>query len=422
MKIGIIGLGDMGKLFAKTWADQGFEIIGCDKEENKEALLEEFQAYTTVRITTSGVEVSRLCDFILYSVETSRIHEVVAAYGPSTKFGAIVAGQTSVKAPEIAAFEKYLPKDVHIITLHSLHGPNVHPVGQKIVQIVHRCTDSTALNQATKIIQAIGSDVIELENYVAHDKMMADIQAITHIGFESIGTAFMHRGVYPWESPTQPNGLDSVKLLMTLRIYSYKHHVYSGLALLNPEAKKDIRVYAQSEHQLFGQMISEQISAFKKEIWEARDIVFKDFSGQLMLEDQWMSEYSLNPTIKHLPNSHLSLLSMVVAWKNLGTNPYKSLICQTPPFRLRVGMAEYLFMNDELLNETLETALFDKSIRQDDLAFHTAVHEWANIIEKGDVGSYQKQFENTRQFLSPRLVEGRELSSQLINRINHASK
>ena len=139
----------MGKLFAKTWADQGFEIIGCDKEENKEALLEEFQAYTTVRITTSGVEVSRLCDFILYSVETSRIHEVVAAYGPSTKFGAIVAGQTSVKAPEIAAFEKYLPKDVHIITLHSLHGPNVHPVGQKIVQIVHRCTDSTALNQAT---------------------------------------------------------------------------------------------------------------------------------------------------------------------------------------------------------------------------------------------------------------------------------
>ena len=33
----------------------------------------------------------------------------------AAKMGAIVAGQTSVKAPEKAAFEKYLPEDVHIL-------------------------------------------------------------------------------------------------------------------------------------------------------------------------------------------------------------------------------------------------------------------------------------------------------------------
>jgi prephenate dehydrogenase (NADP+) len=51
----------------------------------------------------------------------------------ATKLGAIVGGQTSCKAPEIAAFEKHLPKDVDIVSCHSLHGPGVNPKGQPLV-------------------------------------------------------------------------------------------------------------------------------------------------------------------------------------------------------------------------------------------------------------------------------------------------
>lgn len=51
----------------------------------------------------------------------------------ATKVGAIVAGQTSVKAPEKAAFETHLQEDVAIISLHSLHGPSVNPAGQALV-------------------------------------------------------------------------------------------------------------------------------------------------------------------------------------------------------------------------------------------------------------------------------------------------
>ena len=51
----------------------------------------------------------------------------------ATKQGAIVGGQTSCKAPEIAAFEKHLPADVDIVSCHSLHGPNVDPRGQPLV-------------------------------------------------------------------------------------------------------------------------------------------------------------------------------------------------------------------------------------------------------------------------------------------------
>ena len=56
----------------------------------------------------------------------------------ATKLNAIVAGQTSVKAPEQAAFEKYLPADASIVSCHSLHGPTVNPVGQPLVGATRR--------------------------------------------------------------------------------------------------------------------------------------------------------------------------------------------------------------------------------------------------------------------------------------------
>ena len=107
-----------------------------------------------------GHAVARSSDFIIYSVEAEFIDKVVAQYGPckpeislpficrqpftfpllATKMHAVVAGQTSVKAPEKAAFEKHLPEDVHIVSCHSLHGPTVSPLDQPLVSLILRTT------------------------------------------------------------------------------------------------------------------------------------------------------------------------------------------------------------------------------------------------------------------------------------------
>ncbi|MCD8540512.1 MAG: prephenate dehydrogenase, partial [Leadbetterella sp.] len=52
----------------------------------------------------------------------------------------------------------------------------------------------------------------------------------------------------------------------------------------------------------------------------------------------------------------------------------------------------------ELLRESLDTALTDKSNYIDDLAYHTAVHEWTNILEIGDKRAYEKQFNGHQPF------------------------
>lgn len=418
MKIGIIGLGDMGKLYATKWATAGFEVYGCDLPEYRAELQRYFdELELPVKVLQDGVQLSRLCDMILYCVETSSIDKVVQQFGPSTKYGAIVGGQTSVKTPEYLAFKKYLPADTQIITNHALFGPHVDTANQTQI-LINVSADSSTYQEVERIYQSVGAKIEHIGSIEEHDKLMSDIQAVTHIGFESIGTACMHRKNYPWEHSLHPNGLDNIKYLMTLRVYSYKAHVYAGLALQNPYAKLDVRTYAEQENELFSMMITGNREKYIDKINRAIANVFADKTPtENLIDEELMNHQSLNVTKNPLANSHLSLLSMLCTWDKLNINPYKNLICQTPPFRLRVGMVEYLCSNKELLAETMEAALTNLQIRADDLAFHTAVHEWSHIIEAGNEQNYYHLFEKTKNYLAPDLAKGREISGQIISQL-----
>ncbi|MBK0377761.1 prephenate dehydrogenase [Mucilaginibacter segetis] len=416
MRIGIIGLGDMGRLYAGAFAKAGYEVCGCDLPDHREKLEEELVPLG-ITIMDDGNDVSRVSDLIVYSVEADKLEQVVAAFGASTKYGAIVAGQTSVKHPEIAIFEKHLPADAKIITFHAMHGPGFEPKGQKLILIPHR-TDKVAYKRMLDLFTAVGTDVVEIPDYHEHDKIVADTQAVTHVGFESMGTAWKSAGFFPWENASYVGGIDNVKILTTLRIFSYKAHVYAGLAILNPYARQQVKQYATSESELFKLMIKEEEAEFRKRLYRARDFVFHESRKPIMFNDKVMREFSLSPDAGHQkPNSHLSILSMVDAWYHLGVNPYDNLICQTPPFRLRLGIAEYLFKNEELLEESIETALYDKTIRGDDLEFHSAVREWSAIIGYGDMEGYKKHFNEVQQFFKGRLEDGKKQSAELIRRL-----
>lgn len=122
--------------------------------------------------------------------------------------GSIVSGQTSVKAPERDAFEKHLPKDVSIVSCHSLHGPKVDPTGQPLVSeatepdvfesefhllsflssplqvlIQHRASDEQ-LNLVEEIFSTFKSRFVYL-SYEEHDQVTANTQAVTHAAFLS---------------------------------------------------------------------------------------------------------------------------------------------------------------------------------------------------------------------------------------------
>jgi prephenate dehydrogenase (NADP+) len=274
--------------------------------------------------------VSRISDWIIYSVEAKLIQQVVAEYGPSTKLGAIVGGQTSCKAPELAAFEKYLPNDVEIVSCHSLHGPSVDPKGQPLVIIQHRAKQES-VDLVTKILSCLKSKIVYLSGDM-HDRITADTQAVTHAAFLSMGSAWAANQQFPWAIPRYIGGIENVKINITLRIYSSKWHVYAGLAILNPAAKRQIRQYAESVTELFKLMLGGHRDELKKRVKTAAAAVFsKDASQDLLLRDDVLDRFSLSQTPQErTPNNHLSLLAIVDCWWKLGIVPYDHMICSTP--------------------------------------------------------------------------------------------
>ncbi|KAI0928885.1 hypothetical protein AcW1_005993 [Taiwanofungus camphoratus] len=442
--IGIIGMGAMGCMYADHLSAAGWKkIYVCDLPTKYEALKLRFQDSPGVTVLRDGHLVSRVADFIMYSVEAEFIDRVVSEYGPSTKVGAIVSGQTSVKAPEKAAFEKHLPQDVYIVSCHSLHGPTVSPQGQPLVLIKHRAPDD-ALTLVESILRPLQSRYVYL-SYEDHDVVTANTQAVTHAAFLSMGTAWASEASYPWEQGYYVGGIETVKVNIMLRIYSNKWHVYAGLAILNPYARIQIDQYARSTTEIFKLMLACDKAGLHKRIYDARDRVFGGDAtdgaatrrAPILLSEDILDRFSLGrrPSIngssppngqaakKGVPvNSHLSLLAMVDCWARLGIQPFVHLdLAATPIFRMWIGVAEYLFRSPERLDAAINAALYDVSHRSDDLEFVIASRGWSQCISFGSFDLYKRRFTETASFFESRFEDATKVGSAMLKAIMDSS-
>ncbi|KAJ7100465.1 prephenate dehydrogenase [Mycena epipterygia] len=438
--IGLIGMGAMGRMYAKYLSQAGWKKIHvCDQREKYEALKKDYADTPNITVFPDGHGVSRSSDFIMYSVEAEFIERVVAQYGPSTKVNAIVSGQTSVKAPEKAAFEKYLPEDAEIVSCHSLHGPSVSPIGQPLVLIKHRASDA-ALALVENLLRSFGSRFVYL-SYEEHDLVTANTQGVIHAAFLSMGTAWASRRTYPWEQGKYVGGIETAKVNLTLRIYSSAWHVYAGLAILNPSARHQIDQFATSVTELYKLMLAGDAAQFRARVMWAREIVFGsltkgDAGGAkrtpILLSEDVLDRFSLGqsstppdetdrsvpPKSKYKANSHLSLLAMVDCWAHMQIKPFLHLaLAATPLFRLFLGVAEHLFLSTTMLDGAIDSAMHDTWHRSDDLEFVVAARGWSQCVSFGSFDLYRRRFEETRLFFEGRFEEAGRLGSEMIKAV-----
>lgn len=415
--IGIIGLGDMGALYARRFADAGWNVVGCDREDIFEETKEKYSS-EKFTILKNGHYVSRISDYIIYSVEAENIRKIVGIYGASSKFGAIIGGQTSCKEPEINAFEEFLPQDTEIISLHSLHGPKVDTTGQPLVLIRHRASDES-FHFIQSLVSCLRSKNVLL-SAKEHDKITADTQAVTHAAFLSMGVAWKASNQYPWETPRWVGGLENAKINISLRIFSNKWHVYAGLAITNPSAHVQILQYSKSVTELFTLMIQGKKDELRARLLKAKAHVFQHISDHdLLLDDDILQKFSLSKVHPggRQPNSHLSLLSIVDSWFTLGIVPYDHIICSTPLFRIFLGVTEYLFCTPGLLEECIDVAVSDPAFRCDDLEFTIAARNWSSIVSFGNFELYKKEFEATQSFFQPKFSDANKMGNEMITTI-----
>ncbi|KAI9690045.1 MAG: prephenate dehydrogenase (NADP(+)) [Bathelium mastoideum] len=318
----------------------------------------------------------------------------------------------------MAAFEKHLPPGTDIVSCHSLHGPGVDPKGQPLVLIQHRASQPS-FNMVENMLSCLHSKHVRL-SAEEHDRITADTQAVTHAAFLSMGTAWAAGKQFPWEIPRYIGGIENVKINVTLRIYSNKWHVYAGLAILNPSAKKQIRQYAESATELFTLMLNGHRKELRERVESAKAAVFDEGvdTDDLLLRDDVLDRFSLGELPpERVKNNHLSLLAMVDCWWKLGIVPYRHMICSTPLFRLWLGITQYLFRNPELLDEALNTAIEDPSFRSDDLHFVIAAQIWSELVRFGNMDGYRQKFEEIQNYFAPRFPGAIKIGNEMIKTI-----
>lgn len=208
-----------------------------------------------------------------------------------------------------------------------------------------------------------------------------------------MGTAWQANSQFPWEvSRYNTGGIENVKINIMMRIFSNKWHVYAGLAILNPAAQRQIKQYADSVTELFKLMVSGKGEEFRERILAGGEAVFgRHLDSPLLLRDEILDQYSLSstciPKSERRPNSHLSLLAMVDCWWKLGIVPYEHMICSTPLFRLWLGVVEYVYRDQAVLEDAVRCAMEDREYRMDDLEFTFAAR--VSIAFPGQIESFE---------------------------------
>ncbi|CEH18108.1 Prephenate dehydrogenase (NADP) [Ceraceosorus bombacis] len=294
---GLIGLGGMGRMYLTALRSAlpfDHPILVCEAPDKYHALVREF-AGTSVVPFPQLKDMAPICDFILISVPTHLTSTIVKQVAPHLKHAATICGQTSVKGPEIAAFEQHVHgtanggagrTDVGLVSCHSMHGPGLDPRGQSIVLIRHRATDLQFSNLEF-IAGALGSR-ISCMDYTSHDRTVANTQVLTHTILLSMGTAWRRAHVLPWECERYEGGIENAKANLTARILGNDAKLYADLAFGNDQAFALVHEYSVSVDQisqllrkgqraeLLDRMVAARANLFRSSLSDTLELLFDE--------------------------------------------------------------------------------------------------------------------------------------------------
>ncbi len=220
MKIGIIGHGRFGKLWAKHMKEFG-EVVVFDKEKgirNKEKM-------------DSVLNV----DILFLLVPISEIKNICREISNKLNKNTIVVDACSVKVKPVEEMKSDLKHDQPIIATHPLFGPDsVKCQGlkkQKIVVCPIRVTEEQ-LKMLENILKKMKLEIIH-ETPEEHDKQMASSQALVH---------FLGRGLVGLNLKEQNISTPDYQSLLRINdlVNNDTQQLFFDMQLYNPYAK-DIR-------------------------------------------------------------------------------------------------------------------------------------------------------------------------------------
>lgn len=434
MRIAIIGTGDMGILHARLFSREHEVVCFNPGKERRLRLIKSVRDNGLSNVAVPGSISAALkgSRVVILLPPVRAMRDVARMIKSHLEPGATIVVGASVMLPAARSLLEGVPdRRINIIGMHCLFGPTEKRsfASDSIAAVKIRTTDP-AMRDVKRLFGTAFSSregrvhIIDirpgrgrhgrLSASDEHDRIMADTQVVTHIGFQSMGTAWMRAGISPWENAIYKNGIDNAKTLMMLRIFSGKMHVYEALAMQNVHAKRQVAQYAKSVGELLRMMEQGDEVQFRARLEMDREFLRANGIVGIPMRASDVLKGSRHAERHAKPNSHLSLLAMADSWRVLGTDMHNDIMCSTPPFlvrRLIVGLA----FEEPTFERSINAAMSSGEIKGHDAVFAGSVRDWTSAVASRNIDAYERLFTGTRDFFKDRLERGRKDSEKLIS-------
>lgn len=211
--IGVIGgTGGMGKWMACFLENEGFRV--------------------EVRGRNRGTDLAKMaatCPVILVAVPMETTVSVIGDVGPLMREDGLLMDLTSLKKAPVEAMLRVSPSEV--IGCHPLFGPNISSVrGENIVLCPAR--GDRWFPWVRDLFAKKGARIVETTPEY-HDRMMAAVQAMTHLNTILFGLYLRESGISPEDLQAFSTPVFRAKRALAEKIAS-SPPLYSGILSMNP--------------------------------------------------------------------------------------------------------------------------------------------------------------------------------------------
>ncbi len=406
---GIMGSYSARALVSKTECLNAYDI--CPREKLEQAL-----DGTHCIIAEHPKEAVQDADLVLFCVPTDNVKRSMAEVLPLCKRGAIIAGQTSRKAPEKTAFDDYVRKHseskLEMVTIHTMCDPSKSDASREILGIIQHQASEKTYARANAFFGSMSSHIEEFSSVDEHDTTVAYTQINVSRTFLSIASSFAAAGCFPWLNNNYGTSFDSIKFSLAMRAASALPHIYRGIQFGSEHGKNIVRISLAAEQELYRLVVGNKQNEYRAMMRFARAQVFGERKTPL-LTDKDMDSFLTNGVV--LPNSDFSIMQWIVSYAALNRDIRKDFKATTPMHRALYCLADRL-CNTDRFEEALKAPFVFDSLRSDDLVFDRQITGWSDAILYENRGSYDTRHAVMCEKLDKEmLVREVEKSKEIIN-------
>ncbi len=380
LKIAIIGgSGEFGRVFAKIFKNQGFDVTITDIDVEKARRVAE-ELGVNVK---NNIEAAKESDVVIISVSIDKTVEAIKEVAPNVREGSLLMDFTSVKLKPCRAMEEFSKEGVEVIGLHPMFGPRITSLeGQVFVVTPVRPKNiekSIWWHSFLKPFLESNRARYIITTPEEHDRIMSVVQALTHFVYISVASTLKELNFNVKESRKYASPVYELMIDFIARIVGQNPWLYAYIQMLNPYTKDVHETFLKKVQELRDIVQRRDVQKFVR-IMSSSAKHMGDISTSMGRSDKAI--LALYQELKKLSNS----IGKEVALKHIYSNKVHIGIVENvnPDFvelRTRKGKIKLKISNVELLDE-------DELYRIKSKVFPKEKRDYSIIIPEGADENY----------------------------------